>query len=526
MAPTGNATAAIPASEETPSANNGTPSTKTSPLNEEFEKLVYETLSKWHIQGVSIAVVDGDETWAEGYGIAALPDVPVRPSTLFYTGSTTKSFTAAAASLLVDDDEKYPNIKWTTPLNQIIRDDFVLSDEYATSHVTLEDALSNRSGLPGHELTLGRPGSVRDVVRSLRHFKMNKDVRTTWQYCNALFITVAHVIEVVTGEWLGDFLRKHIWDPLDMKSTFFSLEDAQKYVASSENDANLAIPYGWDEESSQAKEIPYCDAVLSGAGAVISNVLDYAKYIRSMMRQSGPLSKAGYAAMLTPRSFCPQMLPQLKKQMLYTLGWMSSTYHGEFVMLHPGGLEGMTATMVYFPERDWGALVFCNADGPGRETLAWYLIDEMLTVPQSQRINLYNVTQKRLAQRREYNSTAQQRLYPSIPSPARPLSLPLTNYTGTYTHPAHPDLIISVTSDDDPQLNVLLTGSFPTRMKLKHVTAEFFLAEIFLFRFHQESDAVVKAEFQINAEGRVTRFGAAIDFADMPDTLIWFERTN
>ncbi|KAI7978774.1 hypothetical protein EIK77_004990 [Talaromyces pinophilus] len=393
MPPTGNATTAIAASDGSPAAvsvgNDKSQPRKPSPLNEDFEKLVHETLIKWHIQGVSVALFAKPNS--QGYGIAALPDVPVRPSTLFYTGSTTKSFTAAAASLLVDDDEKYPNIKWTTPLNQIIREDFVLPDEYATSHVTLEDALSNRSGMAGHELTLGRPGTVRDVVRSLRHFKMSKEIRTTWQYCNALFIAVAHMIEVTTGEWLGEVLRKRIWDPLDMKSTFFSLEDAQKYADSIENDANLAVPYAWDEKTSQPKEIPYCDAVLSGAGAVISSVLDYAKYIRSMMRQSGPLSKAGYAAMLTPRSFCPQMLPQLNKQMLYTLGWMSSTYHGEFVMLHPGGLEGMTATMIYFPDRDWGVLVFCNADGPGRETLAWHLIDEMLNVPQSERMDLYDV---------------------------------------------------------------------------------------------------------------------------------------
>jgi CubicO group peptidase (beta-lactamase class C family) len=272
-----------------------------------------------------------------------LPDVPVRPSTLFYSGSTTKAFTAAAASLLVDDDEKYPNIKWNTPLNQIIREDFVLPDEYATSHVTLEDALSHRSGLAGHELTLGRLGTVRDVVLNLRHFKMSQEIRSAWQYNNAMYIAVSHMIEVVTGEWLGDFLRKHIWEPLDMKSTFFSLDDARKHAASADNSATLAIPYGWDEEKSEMAEVPYCEGVLSGAGAVISNVLDYAKYLRSVMRQSGPLSKEGYAAMLEPRSFCPQMLPQLKNQILYTLGWMTSTYQGEFVMFHPGGLEGMTA---------------------------------------------------------------------------------------------------------------------------------------------------------------------------------------
>ena len=310
----------------------------------------------------------------------------MRSSTLFYTGSTTKSFTAAAASLLVDDNEKHPEIQWTTPLHQLLRDDFILPDEYATTHVTLEDALSNRSGMPGHALTLGRQGTVRDAVRSLRHFKMSAEIRTTWQYCNAMFIAVAHMMEVATGEWLGDLLRRRIWEPLGMTSTFFSLADARRHDA-----ATLAVPYGWDEATGEPREIPYCEGVLSGAGAVISSVVDYAKYLRSMMRQSGPLSSAGYAAVLQPRAFCPQMLPQLSQHMLYALGWMVSTYHGERVWLHPGGLEGMTATMICFPDREWAVAVFCNADGPGRETLAWRLIDDMLHVPLEKRIDLYQL---------------------------------------------------------------------------------------------------------------------------------------
>jgi CubicO group peptidase (beta-lactamase class C family) len=238
-------------------------------------------------------------------------------------------------------------------------------------------------------LTLGREGTVRDVVRSLRHLPMDKEIRSAWQYCNAMFITVSHAIEVTTGEWLGDFLRKRIWEPLGMDSTFFSLDDARKYAAS--GDTVLAQPYAWDEATQQSREVPHCEGTLSGAGAVISNVLDYAKYIRALIRQTAPLSKAGHAALLKPRSFPPQMIPHLNKQTLYTLGLMTSTYRGETVVFHPGGLDGMTATMIYFPERDWGVAVFANAAGPGRESLAWHLIDEMLQVPQNERIDLYNV---------------------------------------------------------------------------------------------------------------------------------------
>ncbi|KAJ5646164.1 hypothetical protein N7490_002536 [Penicillium lividum] len=505
-------------------AVSGPNPSKESPLNEEFSKLVHKTLQKWHIQGVSIAVVDGDETWSEGYGVASLPDTPVTPDTLFYTGSTTKSFTASAASLLVDDNEKYPHIKWTTPLSQLIRDDFVVQDEYATSHITIEDALSHRTGMPGHMLTLSREGSVRDVVRSLRHFPMDKEIRTTWQYSNAMFITVAHMIEVVTGEWLGDFLRKKIWNPLKMNSTFFSLQDARDYAAS--EGVTLAKAYGWNDASSEPMEIPYCEGTLSGAGAVISTVRDYVTYIRSMIRQSGPLSKSAYEELLKPRSFVPQLLPQLTQQIFYTLGLISSTYRGETIILHPGGLDGMTATMIFFPKRDWGVAVFCNATGPGREVLAWHLIDDLLNVPEEDRIDLFKLKQKKLALIEEMRSTAKERLYPSAPSPGHPHTLPLQEYAGTYTHPAYPDLIITVQGEEVPFLHVVVTGCFNQTLQVKHVSGEYFLAEIFEYMSITDPSAIVKAEFHLGVEGKVDRFGFIADFSDMPDTIIWFDRAT
>ena len=88
----------------------------------------------------------------QGYGLASIDTPkPVTPSTLFYTGSTTKSFTAAAMSLLVDDTTNYSNIEWSTPISKLIRDDFVMEEEYATGHITIEDALSHRTGMPRHD---------------------------------------------------------------------------------------------------------------------------------------------------------------------------------------------------------------------------------------------------------------------------------------------------------------------------------------------------------------------------------------
>jgi CubicO group peptidase (beta-lactamase class C family) len=147
----------------------------------------------------------------------------VTPSTLFYTGSTTKAFVAAAMSLVVDDD-KHPQVQWNTPISQLIREDFVLENEYATTHTTIEDALSHRSGMPRHDYSYGgeydgHKGTPRDVVRSLRYLPLTAEPRIRFQYSNIMYAVVGHVIETLEGVWLGDFLRERIWEPLGMEST-------------------------------------------------------------------------------------------------------------------------------------------------------------------------------------------------------------------------------------------------------------------------------------------------------------------
>lgn len=72
-------------------------------------------------------------TRIQGFGYATLePPTPVTPHTLFFAGSTTKSFTAAGLSLLIDNSSDHSGIHWETPISRLMREDFVLSDDWAT----------------------------------------------------------------------------------------------------------------------------------------------------------------------------------------------------------------------------------------------------------------------------------------------------------------------------------------------------------------------------------------------------------
>ena len=136
--------------------------------------------------------------------------------------------------------------------------------------------------------------------------------------------------------------------------------------------------------------------------------------------------------------------------------------------------------------------------------------------------------QQSLAKTRETLLKARETLYPSAPGPGqptRPLSLPLTDYSGTYKHPAYPDLVIQTHFGAEHELHLTTTGHINFWMKLIHVSGEFFLAKVYEFAY-QEPTAVIKAEFYIDVSGKVARFGTTMDFKDMPDTMIWFERSE
>lgn len=241
--------------------------------------------------------------------------------------STTKAFTAASVSLLIDDQEAHPGLAWDTPISTLISDDFVLSEDYRTRLITLEDALSHRTGMPRHDLIFGGSDkSTRHVVRNLREVDFTAGLRTTFQYCNIMFTTIGYTIEKLSGQRLGDFMHDHIWKPLNMTSTSLA------GLPASNSGKPLAQGYFWDEEDQEHKPLPSASLdQISGAGAIFSTANDYSQWLRMMLNREGPISKQGHAALITPRTIVDTQAEgadedYLTGDMLYTLGWFKQVY--------------------------------------------------------------------------------------------------------------------------------------------------------------------------------------------------------
>ncbi|KAK8044924.1 beta-lactamase/transpeptidase-like protein [Apiospora rasikravindrae] len=494
------------------------------PLDQAFERFALETLDEFHVPGLAIAIVDGENTWAAGYGNATLPGTPVTPSTLFYGGSTTKAFTAAAFAQLIDSGA-HPDLTWRAPLASLIREDFVLAPEYAWAqeHLTLEDALSHRTGFPRHDKSLstqygpdGHKATMRDLAQSLRYLPMVHEPRVEFRYCNLMFMVASHVLQTLTGRWLGTTLREGIWRPLGMNATYFSLEDAQ---AAPEH---LAMGYWWDYSSNRSSkndggfgEVPFAGLdEASGAGAVVSTVLDYAKWIRCLANEEEPLSKAAHAAIKTPRMTPVGTGKGWDGPGSYALGWMVNPYKGHTVYNHGGGMEGYGAEVFFLPDLGYGVVTLANTavtSNMAGKTLAWKLINDKLGVAEEDRYEWAAAGKKSIQDILSSYDSAVDRLYPERTEQPLPPTLPLQKYAGTYYHPAYQNLTVEVDEgtplgsrqSSEPQLKATHPNAvWDNSYEFEHVSGEFWVIFMDMKKSpNWLSGQVAKAEFRLGPDG-------------------------
>ena len=133
-------------------------------------------------------------------------------------------------------------------------------------------------------------------------------------------------------------------------------------------------------------------SIVTGAGSVISNVLDYTKWIKALLNTSGPISKAGYKALLTSRSILekgdepgPFTGPET-----YALGWFTGTYQGYEYFTHSGGMEAFGAEVIFFPALNYGIVSLGNTASTSNAVelrLMWHLVDEKIGVPKEKRFD-------------------------------------------------------------------------------------------------------------------------------------------
>ncbi|KAJ6784052.1 hypothetical protein PWT90_00339 [Aphanocladium album] len=492
------------------------------PLTEEFGRYVTNLMEEWKVPGLSVAVINGEDVYTQGYGFAKLPDTPVTPDTLFLGGSTTKAHLAAALAHLISSGHHAATFPqgWSTPISSIIRDDFVLQDEWATAHITLEDAVSHRTGMPRHDTAwagTSEPNDTSDphktnkaTVRNLRNLPPIAEPRILFQYCNLMFVVLSHVVETVTSSWLGHVLRNVIWQPLGMTSTFLSYSDARQ------SGKEIATGYFWDEDAEDyvaVEEDPV--QFSSGAGAIITNAIDYSKWVKCLLHETEPLSAATHQEIRTPRMLAiPNPAPAWGPDN-YGLGWQRTTFHGAAVYKHNGGTQNFGTNVLWMPEIKFGVVAFANAVGTGNmveEILTQKLVEDRLGIPLENRPNNGSEEMKqRIAQNKRDFENATNILYPNAAdSPSSKIDYELlagtyrnTGY-GAYTFKVEKSSVVGIKGSKGQQQLVALRNDLlvPMRLVLRHVTGDYWVAYLLPVVGSSMARSFHAARFIMGADGK------------------------
>lgn len=106
---------------------------------------------------------------------------------------------------------------------------------------------------------------------------------STWDYSNATDV-LGRVIEVASGQTLGAFLQRRIFDPLGMRDTSF-------YVPEPERQARLAEPFADDRVIGVGALVSNprkVERMESGGGGLVSTAPDYLRFL-AMLRHGGEL---------------------------------------------------------------------------------------------------------------------------------------------------------------------------------------------------------------------------------------------
>ncbi|RAL01227.1 beta-lactamase family protein [Aspergillus ibericus CBS 121593] len=487
---------------------------------------VEELMAEHHVPGLALAIVHHDRIASAGYGHACLhPPTPCTPDTLFDIASASKSLTAAAVALLVDDDQSYPEVQYTTPMSHLLPDDFVMPDDGYTQGVTVEDVLSHRTGMPGHDLSYmspraSQPDDARSVTRNLRNLPVAAPIRSKYMYCNMMYTVATHLVEQKTGQRFANYLEDRFFRPLGMTSTTLQPQRARDRGLGD----RIAMGYSWqaDDQNYHGFPSPDCPEA-QGAGSILTSVNDYIKWVQAMIGRHGPITDTVYKGLILPRIITDptsEHLDPLTSPTLYAAGWEVRYYRGHLIVSHDGAISGFGTTHFFLPEYNFGGVIFGNSEAgnPVADILARELVDEVLQVPAGDRPDWNSIVFAEWTRSDDPGEEElRQKLCPDAEQ-SQPQELPLSAYTGEYQHPGYHTLTVAVKDD---QLFIDATDrSFGFTLTLDHVCDQSkYIAH--LSDFQEGGDVPFLAEFELEND-RAVRLGLDLE-VDL-EGLVWFDR--
>lgn len=257
--------------------------------------------------------------------------------TKFEIGSLTKQFTAAAILQLAEQHKLNLNDKLSTYFPGYPKGDSV------TLHMLLNhtSGIADYTGLPRfyplHTLPL-----VRDSVIALfknQPYTFAPGIR--WNYSNSGYFLLGCIIEKVSKQSYGDFLKQNILNKTSMVST--AVNHIDSILAYRAKGYSRLESGGWRNAEYFSMEIPF------SAGSLISTTQDLYHWEDALLK----------GKIISNESLSKMTTPYLNH---YGYGLFIDTFQNHRRIAHSGAIPGYTSYLGNFPNEDISIIILSNDD--------------------------------------------------------------------------------------------------------------------------------------------------------------------
>jgi len=305
------------------------------------DRVVKAAMSTYKIPGVSLAVLrNGKIILLKSYGLANVEhQVPVKPETIFQSGSIGKQFTAAAIMILAQE-------------NKLSLDDKVskyFPDAPASwKDITVWNLLTHTSGLGDYppDIDLRRDYTEEQFFESVKKAPLEFAPGANWNYSNVGYVTLGILIRKVTGKYYGDFLQERVFRPLGMTTA--------RVISEEDIISNRASGYRLVNGELKNQEWVSPSTNSTADGSLYFSILDMAKWDAALYTDT-PLTQASRNRIWTPA----QLSDGTTKG--YGFGWHILDLHGHRLIVHGGAWQGFKTHMLRFMDTKLTIIFLTNS---------------------------------------------------------------------------------------------------------------------------------------------------------------------
>ena len=325
------------------------------------DNYVRAEMTKQRIPGLAMLVSRGGQVIrAQGYGLANVElQVPVKPETIFQSGSVGKQFTATAVMMLVEEGK----IGLGDPLTKYFPD-----APPSWKKVTIRELLSHTAGFTDYPkgFDMRRDYTEAEQLKIVESIPLAFAPGTSWSYSNLGFLTIGILIHKVTGEFYGDFLQEHIFLPLDMQTT--------RIISEADIVLNRSAGYRLVKGELKNQEWVSPTVNTTADGSLYFSIMDLAKWDAAL-----------YTEKLLKRSSLEEMWTVAKlnngqpNSGHYGFGWFVVTKNGHRVVEHEGAWQGFETQISRYVDDKLTVVVLTNLDDAKPEVFADRVVEMYLS---------------------------------------------------------------------------------------------------------------------------------------------------